>query len=322
MAVTRLLLLFATITLLCLPLQVLAQTDKPAAQETLKVLKFGRIPYLDPRKMVKDHEPLMEYLKEKLGVEEARLILAPNYEKLTEFLLEGKVDVAWHGTLAYPEAYHKGAGRAVLQPTRYGSSSYAGMIITRADSSIESLKDLKGKSFAYTDPESASGYYYPRLLMLQNGIHPDKDLSMTKNVRKHDNVLYAVLFKRFDAGAVYDDAREHLKNDEERNQLKSVARTADIQNEPLMVRKNLSAELADRFVDAMLTLDPAKPEMKKILDILGNVNGFRQVTDDDYKQLRADMEEYQRLLTGETATAETGLQPVQETAPAPTAPAE
>lgn len=260
-----------------------------------EILNVGRIPFLDPRKMVQDHEPLMKYLKEKLGLKECRLVLAPNYEELTEFLRQGKIDVAWHGTLAYPEARRKEAGTVVLRPKRYGADSYGGIVIARVDSGIEAIADLKGKSFAYTDRESASGFYYPRLMMMKSGIDPDRDLSKTQELRKHDNILYAVLYKRFDAGAVYDDAREHMKTDKEREQLKIVARTERIPNEPLMARKGLHARLRDRFVEAMLALGSGGPDEAAIMKATGNVEGFVKATDDDYAVLFKDMESYDAL---------------------------
>ncbi len=307
--------LMAALLLLALALPAAAEeapVPDPAAQATataaapLEVLNVGRIPFLDPRKMVQDHEPLMKYLKHKLGLRECRLVLAPNYEELTEFLKQGKIDIAWHGTLAYPEARRKAAGRVILRPKRYGTDSYGGIIIARADSGIATVADLKGKSFAYTDRESASGYYYPRLMMMQNGVDPDADLSKTQELRKHDNILYAVLYKRFDAGAVYDDAREHLKTDKERGELKVVAKTALIPNEPLMARAGLSETFVARFVDAMTALGKGSSDEILIMKSAGNVEGFVKASDDDYAGLFRDMEAYDALSARFAAKRRTG----------------
>jgi phosphate/phosphite/phosphonate ABC transporter binding protein len=281
-----------------LPINPLCANDdaKTAVKSEVKVLRFGRIPFLDPRKMVKDHEPLMQYLKKTLKLDDCRLVLAPNYEKLTEFLKNGKVDIAWHGTLAYPHAFNAGAGKAVLRPVRYGADNYKGIIIARTDSPINSVKDLKGKSFAYTDPESASGYYYPRITMLKNGLDPDTDLGTTKYVRKHDNILYAILFKRFDAGAVYDDAREHLKNKAERDQLKIIARTPPISNEPIMVSNDLPKDFVEDFVNTMLALKKEDSSQSIILEATGKTEGFIRASDKDYEELRNDMKIYEEFL--------------------------
>lgn len=276
-------------------LQQAAGTSSVALVPLGSDLRVGRIPYLDPRKMVKDHEKLMEYLKKELGVSAARLVLTPNYDELNKFLKDGKIDIAWHGTINYPLARQTTGAKTILMPTRFKKKSYRGMIVVRADSGINTIKDLKGKSFAFTDKKSASGYLFPLILMMENGIDPEKDLSRIDYLKKHDNILYNVLYKKFDAGTVYDDARELLKNDAERAQLKVLATTADILNEPIMVRGNLPAETIEKIRAAFLKLRKDNPETAPVIELLGNVETFEKASDSDYDNIVSLVEKYKSL---------------------------
>ncbi|HOD42620.1 MAG TPA: phosphate/phosphite/phosphonate ABC transporter substrate-binding protein, partial [Candidatus Wallbacteria bacterium] len=156
---------------------VYASGDNNGDTASISVLKVGRIPYLDPRKMVRNYESMMEYLKNELKITEVRLVLTPDYNALTQFLKEGKIDVAWHGTFAYPRAREVTGAKAILTPIWSGKKSYCGIIVARADSNINKIEDLKGRSFAFTDKKSASGYFLPKIFLLENKIDPEKDFS-------------------------------------------------------------------------------------------------------------------------------------------------
>ncbi len=269
-------------------------------QPAIKVLKVGRIPYLDPRKMVNDHQKILQYLKKELGIEDARLVLTPNYDELNKFLKEGQIDIAWHGTLNYPQARMTTGAKTILMPKRFNKTSYQGMIVVRSDSNINTIADLKGKSFAFVDKKSASGYFFPKMLMLENNIDPDKDISRVEYMKKHDNILYNVLYKKFDAGAVYDDARELLKNDEQRAQIKILAKTAEILNEPIMVRSGLDPEFEKKIVDAFLKLNKDNPETANVIEHLGNVESFVVAADKDYDEIVTLTQKYQKIFEEES----------------------
>lgn len=295
-----------------------AALDVPAAfsqQPGLKVLKLGRIPYLDPRKMVNDHQKLVEYLKKELGIEDVRLVLTPNYDELNKFLKEGQIDIAWHGTLNYPKARGVAGAKVILMPKRFNKTSYRGLLVARADSGINTVADLKGKSFAYVDKKSASGYFFPKMLLLENNIDPEKDITRVEYLKKHDNILFSILYKKCDAGAVYDDARELLKTDEQRSQIKIIAKTAEILNEPILVRGGLDDATVKKIVGAFMKLRKDNPETAPVLEHLGNVESFVEATDKDYDEIVSLTTKYQKLFEEDhNGTAEVKIaSPAQDT---------
>ncbi len=87
------------------------------------------------------------------------------------------------------------------------TSFYKGQFITRKDSNIKTVADLKGKTFCGVDPTSTSGWIIPSINLKGNGIDPDKDLKAVTFAGSHPNVVIAVYKGDCDAGATYVDAR-------------------------------------------------------------------------------------------------------------------
>ena len=116
-------------------------------------------------------------------------------------------------TFAYVLAADRGVAEAALVSVRYGSPTYNGQIIVRADSGIRSVSDLKGKTFGRPDPLSTSGWIIPMLTMRAAGIDPDRDLAEVVDAGSHDSVVAAVYNGDVDAGASYVDARSRIEDD-------------------------------------------------------------------------------------------------------------
>ncbi|GIW22853.1 MAG: hypothetical protein KatS3mg068_1860 [Candidatus Sericytochromatia bacterium] len=86
-----------------------------------------------------------------------------------------------------------------------------GAIIVRKDSNINTLKDLKGKRFAFGDPISTSSHIFPKMLLIKNGINPDTDFVNVLFAGTHDSVVLSVYNKKVDAGATFSDDKEGKK---------------------------------------------------------------------------------------------------------------
>jgi phosphonate transport system substrate-binding protein len=267
----------------------------PAARDGHAALLFGKVPSLNARDMISSHERLMRYLSSRLGGREVRFVLAPDYDQMARYLKDGQIDVGWLGPLNYPKAHEASGCEAILRVRRPRGDSYRGIIITRADSGIGSLKELKGHTFAFTEPSSASGYFYPRLALLLAGVNPDRDLK-ARCLKGHDKVVYNVFLGKFDAGAVYDDARDKLAGPEQRRRIVVLAKTKPIPNEPIVVRKGLDPALIKDLKAALLALDDSRPEDKGILGGTGDVAGFVAAGDGDYDQVREDIRLYENSL--------------------------
>lgn len=256
------------------------------------VLKLGRIPFTNSTAMVQKHNKFLEYLTKKLGVKQTRLQTASDYNGIMSLLVKGEIDIAWLASMTSVEARANPDIQLLVKPIRFGTTSYRGIIITRQDSGIRSLKDLKGKKFCWVEKESASGYTFPKSLLLEAGLNPEKDFAEAAFLNKHDAVVLNVLLGKYDAGACYDDARNTLRDKSKMDELTILATTQDISNEPIVVRKNLPQDLIEKIKQALLDLNAKTPEGKEILDDLTDVQGFVPVKDSDYDYI----EKVQKLL--------------------------
>jgi len=250
------------------------------------VLKIGRIPFTNATEMVIKHEGLLKYLQSELGVKEVRLVLANDYHGILNKLLKGEIDIGWMGTLSYAEVKGDVKLKPLVKPVRFGTTYYRGMIITRQDSGIKNLSDLKGKKFAWVEKESASGYIFPKALLMQANVDPEKDFSEASFLNKHDAVVLNVFLGKYDAGACYDDARKTLKDKDKLNELIVLARTEDIANEPIVCREDFPADLAEKIKAAFLKLKIDNPAHKKLLEDCSDVQGFVVAKDQDYDYVR------------------------------------
>jgi phosphonate transport system substrate-binding protein len=159
---------------------------------------------------------------------------------------------------------------------------YKGQFITKADSGIKTLADLKGKSFCFVDPNSASGSIVPRIILKANGIDPDVDLKATVDAGSHPNVAIAVYKGDCDAGVTFidvlTDAAANLKEKypDISEKVVAFAVTDAIPNDGVQVTKDLDPKLKDAIVAGLLAMSK-DPGGAAVLKSLYSINGFIQI---------------------------------------------
>src|SRR5713226_7666384 len=136
---------------------ILAGSPAARAQD----LKFGFTPVLAEAEMRAEFEPLMAYLSEAIG-RNVVLYIAKDYGDLRTQMEAGTVDIGSFSPFAYVDAARGGKVRIIAQSILDGAATYRGVIVSRKDSGLKTVADLRGKRFAFVDPKSASGYLYPR----------------------------------------------------------------------------------------------------------------------------------------------------------------
>jgi phosphonate transport system substrate-binding protein len=159
-------------------------------------------------------------------------------------------------TFAYVLANERGCAEAALVAVRYGSPVYNGQIIVRADSGIESIADLAGKTFCRPDPLSTSGWIIPNLTLRAAGIVPESDLAEIVDAGSHDAVVAAVYDGNCDAGATYVDARSAIEEDhpDVMDVLIVLEVTTDIPNDGVQFIPDFPADMRDKIVDGLLAI--------------------------------------------------------------------
>ncbi len=129
-----------------------------------------------------------------------RFVQRRSYRDITELLLDGKVDCAW--VCGAPYVQHKDRWRLVTVPLFQGEPLYRSYVIVRRSSKLETLAELRGRTFAYSDPDSNSGHHVPRYRVRQLGRDPAAFFARSFFTYGHPRVIEAVAAGLADGGAV------------------------------------------------------------------------------------------------------------------------
>jgi len=179
-----------------------------------------------------------------------------------------KIDLAWLGGFTFVQARLR-TGNAIPVVQRAEDEKFTSTYIAGADSGVNGLADLKGKTFAFGSPSSTSGHLMPRHFLNKAGIDPERDFKRIAFSGAHDATAAFVESGRVDAGvlnaSVWDRLVEQKKVDTAK--VKVVSTTPPYYDYNWTVRGDLDPALVKKIADAFLKLDPAKPADKALLDL-------------------------------------------------------
>ena len=190
-------------------------------------------------------------------------------------------------TFAYVLAAGKGCAEAELVSVRYGSPTYNGQFIVRADSGITSVADLAGKTFCRADPLSTSSWIIPMLTMRAAGIDTDTDLAEVVDTGSHDAVAAAVYNGDCDAGATYVDARTTIEDNypDVMDVVAVIAVTTDIPNDGAQYEPSFPRVMRDWINAALLRISETE-EGQEALDTAYSWTALLEVDDTFYDPFR------------------------------------
>lgn len=272
----------------CAPSDAEPPTEAGAAAET--PLRVGLIPNIAPEEQKAKYEPLRVYLEETLD-RPVELFVATNYAGVVQAMASDKLDLAYFGGVTYAQALKQVDVEPIVTEidAETGTEEYYSLIITSADSGIESLADLEGKSFAFGDPASTSGSLYPRKMLVEAGYDWRDDFAPIAQVLYsggHDATAKAVETGKVDAGGIEGRVLARLIKDGKVDESK--IRVIDkrlVQGYPWCVAGTVDGALKEDIRQAFLGIeDPA------LLDLL-RARDYVAVTADDYAEIRTDAEE-------------------------------
>jgi phosphonate transport system substrate-binding protein len=236
-----------------------------------------------------------EFLEKETGLK-VQLVIPESYEELIEHFGKEKSCFGMMNGQSYVLANKKSGAQVKLRMVRFGHSVYYGQIVTRASSGIKSVKDLNGKTIAYTEALSTSGYLYPKKILEKNKVTPASETF----VQKHDEVVRQVYEGKVDAGAAFysppapdgtlRDARARVldKYPDVEKKVITLAKTDPIPNDPIVFSKNFNPDAARKFYMALIKLGTEAKGKQTLMDLYG-AEGFAKASDADYNSLRQIM---------------------------------
>ncbi len=266
-------------------------------------LRFAMISAENERDVLARFEGFSKHFTEALGVP-FRVFRATDYAATVEALRADQAEFGYLGPAAYVLA-RRVAGEKIVPIASAvdleGGAGYHSVIIVRADSPYHSLADLRGRSFAWADPNSASGYAAPMFYLRREGIDPATFFSRTAFSGNHEQSVIGLLNGTYDAVATWwtNDQRSNPRRMEEKGmippgQWRIVWKSPLIPSSPYVMRANLPQALKDAYVETLMALPQANPEAWRALTG-GQSRGLIRRTHEDYLDMVAISEELDRL---------------------------
>lgn len=228
-------------------------------------LRFASISGADEESSADRYGPLVEYLGEQLDMD-TEFIETTDYSSVIEGMRAGRVDIAVFGPFSFVIASTEAnAVPLVAAPNQdTGRLGYKSLIITKADSGLASIADLRGRSMAFADPASTSGNLFPRLILANEGITDvDGYFSETSFSGGHDASLVAVANGQVDAAGVCDTCIErfYAAGLADPADIRTIAESETIPPSPVAVRGDLDPALRDRITEVYLAMQGAAPQV-------------------------------------------------------------
>lgn len=249
-------------------------------------LKFGFTPVLGEAEMRTEFDPLAAYLSDAIG-QKVVLYVAKDYGDLRTQMENETVDIGSFSPFAYVDAMRGGKIRIIAQSIINGTAYYRGIIVARKDSGLKMVSDLQGKRFAFVDPKSASGYVYPRAMLIEKGLDPKTYFKETIFAGDHNKVIAAVLDGRVDAGAIYEGALAVAKtNGVPTENLVTLASTDPIPHDAITVRTGLDEALAKKIQTALVDMDKTEAGRRVIANSKKGLTGHVHTQDSLFDVVR------------------------------------
>jgi phosphonate transport system substrate-binding protein len=238
-------------------------------------------PYLPATEIIERFNPLAEYLSRGIG-RPVVVRISVDYKQHIDLVGEDKADVAFLG----PASYVSLAGRYLAKPLLArleidGKPTFKGAIITAKGSGLLTLSQLKGKRFAFGDPNSTMSHLVPRYLLWKAGVDV-KDLAAHTFLHNHHNVALGVLVGTYDAGAV----KSEVFYDYEARGLRALAWSQEFSEHLFVASSLLPKPEVDRLRNALLALKGSEEGRKILVKLNERATGLVPVADSDYDNLR------------------------------------
>ena len=231
--------------------------------------------------------PLASYLARQLqaeGIDDGKVVVADGIPEMSFFLKKKQVDLYIDSFFPSLAVSHLSGSKLLLRRWKMGIGEYRSVIFTRNDTKITRLEDLKGKVIAFEEPFASSGYFFPKIVLLQKGFHlvqkrpknhPIKPDKVTYIFSRGDsNTIFLVLSGVAAAGAIdnqkYDTLAKSL------NSFRIIYETLSFPRQIVSVRADLSPAMVTKVKDILLNM-PLSAEGEKVLRAFEGTTKFDEI---------------------------------------------
>lgn len=238
-----------------------------------------------PRETFRYYHDMFRYISAETGMN-VSMVQRKTYGEINELAATNQIDVAFICSGGYISGIADSAFRLLVIPERSGKRTYQSYIITYETSGIERLEDLKGRSFAFTDPLSTAGKLYPDKMLRDAGYTPDDFFNQTIYTYAHDNSIQLVTKRMIDGAAVNSLVYEYVAhtNPGRVSNIKIIDRSESFAMPPVVVSRALTDSMVVRLKSLFLEMHHDE-RSRHVLDML-MVDRYVTASDEDFSSVR------------------------------------
>jgi phosphonate transport system substrate-binding protein len=252
-------------------------------------VRLGVEPYDTMARLTPIYDRLGKMIGDRLHCN-VQVFIAISYNAEIEAMRNGKLDIAEFGPLGYVLAHQIAKAEAVAAfGTAAGKpDTYWASLVTYPNSGIKTAAEIKGHSFAFSDPASTSGHLFPAYGLRKAGVDPEKDIKAIF-AGSHTASFEALYNHKVDAGELNS---EQLQSAKERGEYKDgvfvfLWKSKPIPTDPFVVRGNLPPAFKARVTHVMQTLDlRSLPEADRKIMVGAGITQLVPQTDGAYDGIR------------------------------------
>ncbi|MAF91648.1 MAG: phosphate/phosphite/phosphonate ABC transporter substrate-binding protein [Bdellovibrionota bacterium] len=218
-----------------------------------------------------------ELVQKELGIP-VKVFIPKNYESLVQAMKDKKVDFAFFTAMTFVHAEKEANAKVLLRKVWEGRDYYFSSLVVPQNSEIKSLKDIKGKSIAYVDKDSTSGFLYPSLALKDQGLDPQSSFSKVIFSGNHKKSVLDLEDGKAEVAAMFAADKEgktgawtHLFD--KGKQMRAIWVSKPIPSDPFCVRNDFYEKhpnVAHDFMFFLKDISSAKNSnhpLKKLLDV-------------------------------------------------------
>jgi phosphonate transport system substrate-binding protein len=260
----------------------LPAVKKSSREDPLRIAVGAMI---TPRAGFSYYRRLLDYIGEKLG-RPVQFVSKEKYEEVNELLRKGDLDIAFVCSAPYVEGHERFGLELLAAPQAYGKTVYHSYIIVRSDSGLKDFKDLRGKTFAFSDPDSNSGKLVPTYMLARMNETPDSFFRHYVFTYGHDRSIKAVVEKLVDGAAVDSLVWDYLDHTDPEftSKTKIILKSPPFGIPPVVVRPGLDETMKRRLKKIFLNIQKDRDGRKILKGMM--IDRFVSVSDASYDSIR------------------------------------
>ncbi len=255
-----------------------------------KPLRVAVAAIISPKQTFIYYKEILNYISMQAGIP-VNLVLRETYQEINELVRKNELDLAFICSGAYVDGHRDFGMELLVAPVAYGKSTYNSYIIVPKNSNINSLEDLRGKRFAFTDPMSNTGKLAPTSMLAQINETPDSFFGSYTFTYSHDRSIEAVAQQLVDGAAVDSLVWDYLNsNNPQHTSLTRIIKTSKPYGiPPVVIPKELEPHLKQQLKKILLDMHNNEDGRAILAKVM--IDRFTEIDDKAYDSIRTMQEQ-------------------------------